>query len=304
MYVCVSLCFRTHMCACLDKNLVHRDQCCGDDILTNQQKEMVHIMYNESWHKSLQVVTSSMAVQWQRWNHLQVSSACLCFFRCCDDSGSILWVWSNAQRRGTGQAQWQWRPATGLYQYTVSYNVNHSLKFGGGGVGGGGGGHTSNGVWAWLMKSQSSQCSVKGSQVLLTVLRFLLWLDAHACTYACMHTHVHVQRETGSTWSVNRVVSHQGGILLVWSPLRVVSLQGVSLSAEWSLVSVVPSQGGLSAGCFTVSRVVSWQDGLSAGWPFSRVVYQERGCLSGWSVMRVVCRQGGLLSGWSMNRVV
>ena len=48
VYVCVSLCFRTHMCPCLDKNLVHRDQCCRDDILTNQQKEIVHIMYNES----------------------------------------------------------------------------------------------------------------------------------------------------------------------------------------------------------------------------------------------------------------
>ena len=67
-------------------------------------------------------------------------------------------------------------------------------------------------------------------------------------TWVASHQGGHTLVDFSSRWSLNRVVSHQGGLSLGWYSIRVVF--------HW---------GGLSSGQAFI-KMVSPQDGLSPGW--------------------------------------
>ena len=58
-----------------------------------------------------------------------------------------------------------------------------------------------------------------------------------------------------SGWSVIRVLSHHGGLLLGCCLIRVVRHWGV-VSSGWSVIGVLSHQGGLSLGCCLIRVVI------------------------------------------------
>ena len=85
------------------------------------------------------------------------------------------------------------------------------------------------------------------------------------------------------------MVSHEDGVSLGLSFIRMVSDQG-GLSSGWFLILSVFHTDGLSLG-LSLIRVVSHEDGLSSGLSFIRVIFHQGGLSLGWFRTGMISRE-------------